>query len=481
LVILFVRGVLLARWLPVDVFGTYALGVSIVGLAVIVAEFGMSGAFLHRAPETEDESKAAAVHFTLRLFSAALLVLIMVPCALLLSSGPLRTALLTLSIAKAVTHITQTPRRILVRRVVHRRLALLDLINAISVTLVGLGLAKQGATLWALLSSQITSAVVNVVVLYIWKPVWRPRLVWSPQVMRYFLSFGSRGFLGGVFYRVLDRIDDLWAGLYLGDTALGFYSKAFHFATYPRKVLAQPLNTVAVGTYAELTQDRKGLSKGFFRVNALLVRSGFFMGGLLALIGPEFIRLLPGAKWLPMLDAFRLMLIFCLLDPLTLAMGSLFVAVGKPEVVTRVRFAQLIVMVVGLFILGPLWDIAGVAIAVDIMVVLGIGLLLQQARKYVDLSVTKLFLAPLVALAAGLLIARGSLLIPGVLGSDWRTAGVKIVLFVSTYTGILALSEFGEIRTMLRGVVGSYGLIGRVSDGTGKSERDHAGETQIDP
>ena len=67
---LFVRGVLLARWLPVDVFGIYALAYSVVSLVTMVAHFGMPSAFMHRVPETENEDQAAAVYFTLELASA---------------------------------------------------------------------------------------------------------------------------------------------------------------------------------------------------------------------------------------------------------------------------------------------------------------------------------------------------------------------------------------------------------------------------
>ena len=65
------------------------------------------------------------------------------------------------------------------------------------------------------------------------------------------------------------------------------------------------------------------------------------MAGLLALIAPEFIYLVIGRQWLPMLDAFRLMLLFTLLDPIRGTLANLFIAVGKPEKVLWARLAQL--------------------------------------------------------------------------------------------------------------------------------------------
>lgn len=448
--VLVVRSVFLARWLPVDVFGVYAMASSVMSMATIVVEFGMASAFTHRAPETEDEEETAAVHFTLKLIASFLLILVMGTGTLIFAEGPLQTALLLLTATSAVNQLTQTPQRILVRRVVHRRLSLMNIVDAALTTLVVLVLAWQGATLWALLATSISSTLIAIFALYIWKPVWRPRIMWSPKIVRYFLSFGSRSFLASLLYRALDRVDDLWVGAYLGDTALGFYSKAYSFATYPRKMLAVPVNAVAGGTYAELKTDRRRLSQAFFRVNALLIRSGFFMGGLLALVAPEFIRIVLGAKWMPMLEAFRLMLVFTLFDPIKTTIGHLFVAVGKPERLVKIRMAQLAVMVIGLYLLGRLWDIAGVALAVDAMLVLGIGLSLWYAKKYVDISIRRLLLAPFLALSVGMILGRGALLIPGILGADWRTAGAKFVVFSTIYIITLILLERRQMYVITR-------------------------------
>jgi O-antigen/teichoic acid export membrane protein len=436
--VFFVRSILLARMLPVETFGVYAFAGSVAALTVELTRFGMGGAFLHRSPETEHEQRAATVHFTLKLLFTGLWACLMVAGALMFTSGELRTALLLLTATTGGVQLAQTPRLILTRRVVHRRLALLQLANALLTTIAALTLAWRGATLWALLATDVVTLALTLLFLYLWRPVWRPRLAWSAQTVRYYLRFGSRNFLAGLLLRALDRVDDLWTGFHLGQTALGYYSRAYQFATYPRAVLAMPVSMVAGGTYAELKGDRRRLSKAFYRVNALLVRSGFLMAGLLALIAPEFIRLALGAKWLPMLDAFRLMLIFTLLDPIKATVGSLFVAVGRPELLVRARLVQLVVLVAGLYSLGLKWGIAGVALAVDVMLVVGIAILLWQARAFVKFSAWRLFAVPSLALIAGIAVALGAVSLSGVSGSDWQTGFIKAGVFAVVYGLILA-------------------------------------------
>jgi PST family polysaccharide transporter len=443
--VFFVRSVLLARLLPVEVFGVYALAGSIVTLSVIVPNFGMGGAFLHRAPETEDEEHAAAVHFTLKLIFTLIWAALLVVGALFFTSGQMRTALLLMVATAAGIELAQTPSLILVRRVVHRRLALILVLNAFLTTMVALTLAWKGVTLWALLSTDVVTLVLTILLLYVWRPVWRPRVAWSLPTMCYFLRFGSRNFLATVLLKALDRVDDLWTGFYLGNAALGFYSRAYSFATYPRSVLAAPIGTVSVGTYAELKDDRRRLSQAFFRTNAFLVRSGFLLAGLLALIAPEFIRILLTEKWLPMLEAFRLMLVFTLFDPMKTAIANLFVAVGRPEQVVRIRLVQLSVMVIGLLVLTPLWGIAGVALAVDAMLIVGIALLLWRARTYVDYSPRRMFLVPSVAIVVGISLSLVAVAILGSQGSDWWTGAVKAGVFVVVYFTVLVSWERDQL------------------------------------
>ena len=448
LVVLFARSIILARLLPVETFGVYAGASALVVLTSVFATFGMGGAFLHRAAETEDENRAASIHFTLKLMFTAAWAVVLIAFALLRTTGDQQTALIVITLATAGLEITQTPRLILVRRVVHRRLALLQFADALLSTALAVGLALMGVTLWALLATDLSLMFVSIVGLFIWRPVWRPWFSWNREVVRYYLSFGSRNFGAGALLLALDRVDDLWTLRYLGDTALGYYSRAYTFATYPRRILAGPVNQVAGGTYAELKGERKRLSQAFFRTNALLVRSGFFLAGLLALIAPELIAILLGDKWLPMLQAFRLMLVYTLLDPIKMTVADLFVAVGRPELVFRVRLLQLGVMVVGLFALGTRFNIAGVALAVDTMVVVGITVLLWQARQYVDFSARRLFAVPMLALVLGLAAGAGVVALLTT-PAPWLSATLKTVLFVLAYGGVLALLERQTLTVMV--------------------------------
>lgn len=455
--IAFVRSILLARMLPVEVFGIYAWAHSIITLTGVFSDFGMGGAFIHRAPETEDENRAAEAQFTLQIILTLIWAVGLSIWGVFFTDDPSRKTALLWVIAMSVgAQLTRTPNLILARRVVHRRIALIQLVDTITSSIVAVFLAWRGLTLWALLATDLTTSLVKIIGYYVWRPVWRPKVTWDIPAIRYFLKFGSRNVTAIALLRALDRGDDLWVGSFLGDTAMGLYSRAYQFATYPRKILASPVNQVTAGTYAELKDSREKMSQAFYRINALLVRSGFLIAGTLALVAPEIIRLLLGHKWMPMLDAFRLMLIYTMFDPFKLTISSIFIAVGKPEKIVRVRTIQLIVMVAGLLILAPTLGIVGVALAVDVMLVVGIVMLLRQAKDYVDFSMSKLFGAPIISLIIGLGISRVSIEIRAIRGSDWRTGGMKLIVFLITYGLILLILERKNVKLLIEYAIPIY-------------------------
>jgi O-antigen/teichoic acid export membrane protein len=451
-VIQFGRSILLARLLGPEVFGVYAYANSWVVATRPLSQFGLGGALLHRARESEGEF-ALRVHFTLSLGFSIVWAVGLTGLGPWLIPGSLpRETLWVLWVligAEFVDQLTFTARMVLVRRVVFRRIALMNISTTVIATSVAILFAWKGFGVWSLVATDLVGAVILVIGYYTYRPVWRPRFGWSKDIVRYFVSFGRRTFLAGVLLRLLDRMDDLWTGIFLGEAALGYYSRAYRFATYPRTILAEPLSAVVAGTYAELKGKRLRLSQAFFRVNAFLVRTGFLLAGLLVLLAPEFIRLALGARWLPMLDAFRLMLVFTLLDPIQTTVSYLFVAVGEPEKIVRVRLVQLVVLVAGMVSLGLSMGITGVALAVDVMLVVGMVIMLWQARTYVDFSLRRMFAAPALALALSLGLSWGAAQIPGIAGSDWRTGLTKAIVFSAVYAFVLAALEWRDLGDMV--------------------------------
>jgi O-antigen/teichoic acid export membrane protein len=143
------------------------------------------------------------------------------------------------------------------------------------------------------------------------------------------------------------------------------------------------------------------------------------------------------------------MLVFTLLDPIRLTVANIFTSQGKPEILVKVRLFQLIFLILGLFILGSVLGITGVALAMDGMLLIGMILMFIRAREFVDFSIKEMFLNPTFALTIGLLIGSLIIFIPGVPPNFWITAGIKSLLFMGAYIISILVLEYKRILHMI--------------------------------
>lgn len=448
----FVRSILLARWLAPEDFGIVALALFFTNLASSIATFGLNLGLIQRK---QLEPAAVSTHFVLRMGLRSLAFILTLLCIPLLryfyadrpALVPLVVALSAVGLIRAAN---STPTVVLQRDLAFRRLAALDVASSAAMLGIASWLALSGWGPWSLvLGEQLTGVLVSAIGVWLYRPPWRISLRLDRAIARQYLLFGWFVVATAQLNYLLDQFDDFWAATALGSTAAGYYSKAYEFARYPRRVFALPLQSVFYSAYARLQSDRRRLSQAYYRLNSLVVRTGFLFALVLALVATEFVELLLTAKWLPMVTVFRLMLIYTLLDPLMVTAGNLVVAVGHPQILTRIRLVQIIVFVPLVIVLANLWSIEGIAIAADAMLLVGVVSILHRVRRFVDFSIRRMFAFPLLALvlggAAGLLVAtqvHSSGLWLALLG---KAAAATIV-----YVTVLVLFEHKEYRRNLQ-------------------------------
>jgi O-antigen/teichoic acid export membrane protein len=453
--VVFGRSVLLARLLPVAIFGTFTFATSIVFVSSLLAGFGMGYAYLNRVAETQDETVAADVFFTLKLGATACWAAVLGVGAMLLADGDLRVMLLGLTFTQSGTLLVDTPRLVLTRRVQHRRLVVVDTLALVAASAVAVTLAWRGQTVWVFLGSELTVLAVTAGSLLMWRPVWRPHLRWDRDIAAYYLRFARASLPTSLLMRGIENLDNLWTGTALGDYALGIYSRAYRFALYPRTLVALPASKVVRGTFAELKSDREGLSRALVGVNAGLVRSGALLAGALVLAAPELVRIVLGEKWLPMVLPFQLLVAFMLLDPIRLTLTDLLLGIGEQGVVLRSYVLQFVVLGVGLVALGNAFGVAGVAMAVNLMAAFATVHLSWLGRRHADFSPWVMWAPPLasmlLAVTATVAVTR---LVPS---SEWPWSGllIKSGTYVAVYALALAVLERRRLEAYLRRAKGA--------------------------
>jgi O-antigen/teichoic acid export membrane protein len=480
LVLGFARSVLVLRLLlPADV-GVVAIALVLVNFIGTLATFGLNAALVQR---DKAEPEAVSTHFVLRAILVALsfgATVLCIPLFRLLYPGVPLLIPVVLGVAgvRVLAALYSTPMVLLQRRLAYRRLAALDVLSSAAMLVVAPLLAWRGWGPWSLVvGEQLTGTVVSMIGLWLYRPPWRLSTTLSRPIASQYLRFG-RVILANVELNfLLDQFDDFWVGKALGATAAGFYSKAYEFARYPRRIIAMPLQPVFFSAYARLQSDRRRLSQAYHRLNSFVVRAGFLFSMILVLVAPEFIELLLTAKWLPMVNTFRLMVVYSLLDPLIVTAGNLTIAVGHPTILTRIKLVQAAVFVPAVIVFAARWGIDGVAVAADLMLLVGITSILYQVRRFVDFSLKSLFRYPLIALVLG---GAGGWLAGQAVGPAnlWLSLIAKAGVAGSLYVAVLLLFEHAEYRRNLDTVLHFLGLerFGSGRRGGGRARLEESGD-----
>ncbi|UCC63274.1 MAG: oligosaccharide flippase family protein, partial [Anaerolineae bacterium] len=479
LVLGFVRSVLLARLLLPEHFGVVALALFYLNLSGSLRALGLHRAMVHRE---EINERVTATFFTMQiallLGSLALLASLLPLLGRFYPQMPLLSGvLLALIGVDGVKGINACQETLLNRDLDFRRLATADVVAAISMTVLAPLAAWQGWGAWSLVVEQASGQMARAGVIWLYARRARLHLGWDAGVARWFWRFGVKAWVSNNLVYLIDRFDDFWVGTALGKAPLGFYSQAYEFARYPRRVVANPIASVFFPTFARLQNDRLRLSQAFFRVTSLMVRVGFWFGMVFILTAPEIIHLLLGERWLPMLTTFQLMIVYTLVDPLTVVGGNLLMATGHPGQVARARAVQLAVFVPAVVGLGRWRGIEGVALAADLMVLAGLVLLFLKSRALVDYSFRALWLWPGVALA---LIAAVMLALSGVWERVplWGRLLGKGAVITVLYGGLLWLTEKEQLKSgwrMIRRAVKSSGTWPRSGRGEGAGKQEGRG------
>ncbi len=441
-----IRTLLLLKLLLPDDFGVAAQALFFVGLTALIRLPGMDRGIVHRE---EVSPSTLSSWFTLRMSTLGGSLLLMALLTPLIARfypdmpllGPVILAFLAINVVAGLSAVQE----VIHSRDLHfKRIAWANVISAIATTIITPYLAWQGWGVWSLVAERFIGQFARMVVFWTSSHMWFPRLGWNKSEIRWLRDFGLKGMANANLTYMLDRFDDFWVGTFLGKTALGYYSRAYELARYPRRIAANPLLTVFFPTFARLQSDRTRLSKAFVRSSAIIIRFGLWIALLFIVTAPELVLFL-GEEWYPMLLTLQLMVVYTMLDPASLVASNLLIAVGYPGKLARVRLVQALFFIPAVILLGQWRGIEGVAVAANLMILLGIGILYGQVRPYVDFSAARLWLRPLLAMA----LAGGIVWLAGRYWGDtavWLTITFKSFLISGVYFGLLFLLEGKETR-----------------------------------
>ena len=216
---------------------------------------------------------------------------------------------------------------------------------------------------WALVLGMLAGNIVRCLMSYLIHP-YRPRLNFDLEKIKELFGFGKWILGSSILVFLLTQGDDIFVGKLLGTTALGFYQMAYKISNMPATEYSHLVAMVTFPAYSKLQDNLSKLKEAFLKVLQLTAFLSIPIAGGIFILAPDFTKIFLGAKWMPMVPAMQVLALYGMLRAIGATTGVIFMAVGKPEIRTKIQSAQLVLLVILIYPLTMRWGILGASMAV---------------------------------------------------------------------------------------------------------------------
>jgi len=298
-------GVVLARLLGPEAFGTYA--VAYVALIAMLSfnELGVSLAIVRWEADPKDIAPTVStISFTMStlIFAAMYLGAPSFATAMGDSSatGPVRA----MAVCVIVNGLIATPAALLQRYFRQDQRTYADQVNVWLGAFVSVALVLAGLGAWGLVIGRLTGAIVSGAMMIAYSPL-PMRFGFNRAHASALFRFGLPLAGASIIVFAVGYVDQIVVGHTLGAVTLGYYVLAFNLASWPVSMFSQPLRSVAPALFARLQGSPDDMRQALRVIIRPLMSVALPACVLLAVLSHDTIALVYGDEWLAASDALR--------------------------------------------------------------------------------------------------------------------------------------------------------------------------------
>jgi O-antigen/teichoic acid export membrane protein len=309
--------IVLARLLTPEAFGLVAMVTSLIGVAELIRDFGLSSAAI-QAKHLRDQERTNLFWANLGIgATCALVAFVCAPLIVLLYGDPrVRPIVFALAWLLIVSGATTQFRAELSRSLRFKALAVVDVIAQMIAIAMAITAAILGAGYWAIVAQQAT-LVVTTCLLSVALCRWRPGLPRRSTSIRRFFRFGG-GVLGTqVLGYSTNNIDNVALGAVWGPGPLGVYSRAYQLLMVPINQINDPMTRIVLPILSRVQEDQETYQRYVAKAQLIGTYVLATVFSLAAALSAPLVAILFGAGWSAIAPVFAV-----------LAVGGIFRGVG---------------------------------------------------------------------------------------------------------------------------------------------------------
>jgi O-antigen/teichoic acid export membrane protein len=352
--------IVLARLLAPHDYGVAAMVLVFSSLVAVFSDLALGAALVQRPNLTEDDcstvfwtSLAAGVAFTLAGFALA------GPIADFYGQPEVRWLFMAMSVSFVVTSAATVQSTLLVRTMQFRSLELRTMLSVVIGAAVGLWAAVEGYGAWAIILQQVAGSIASTALLWAVTP-WRPKWRYSVAALRSLAGFSGNVFGTRLLFYVNRNVDNLLVGRFLGAASLGAYSIAYTIMLVPYNQVASPVQEVLFPAMSRMQDDLPRMAAGWLRSNRLIACISLPALVGVAVIAPDLVDVVLGAKWRVATPVIQILIWVGLLQSIQRLNSTVLQACNR----TRDMLRYSVIVSCGslaAFVIGLHWGVVGVA------------------------------------------------------------------------------------------------------------------------
>ncbi|MBK8646287.1 MAG: lipopolysaccharide biosynthesis protein [Gemmatimonadetes bacterium] len=300
---------LVANLLGPDPYGLIGMASVFLGLVSTLTEFGLGTAIISlRKLSAEQNRQLNTIALGLGIVGALLTCAAAWPLGWAYREEQLPMIIVAMSSTFVLSALRIVPTAQLQRDLLFRKLAILETLQSVIFAAANVVFALLGFGVWTLVMGSVISQAVGTILTWVARP---ERFAWPRRdSLAGALSFSSHVLISRLGWYLYSNADFAVAGLVFGKSVLGAYTLAWQFASIPIDKISAMIARVTPAYFAAAQDDDPTMRSILLNITEALAFLTLPATFGLALVAPEFVRLILGPEWSAAIVPLQLLSIY---------------------------------------------------------------------------------------------------------------------------------------------------------------------------
>jgi teichuronic acid exporter len=454
----FVIGLILARLLSPDDYGLLGMVMIFAALSYVLVESGFGQALIRKSDANDTDFNTV---FYFNIFASILLYLILffsAPFIALYFNQPQLTLIArVIFVAILFNAFYLVPFTKMVKEMDFKSVAKVNLSATFLSGCCGLVLAFLHFGVWALVTQQVSFHFFRMIAYYYFVK-WRPKLLFSFNVIREFWSFSIHILGASLLNVVFNNLYVLILGKFYQKKDVGYYTYANKLSETFNFSFQQILLGSTFSMFSQIQDDDDRFRRIFREITKKTSVISIPIMLVLIAVAHPFIYVLLSEKWIPSVPYFQLLCLASLFTPFYALNISALNARGLSNKTFKIEIVKkglILISVLVCFNFGVITMLWGYAIACFISYLISVIYIKRDIQHYIKNQITDLISALLI----GSLIASLAFLLSFFISNQHILLFSQLLLISITYISLMKKNQPQLYNQVIGFIVQKVGLL----------------------